>query len=49
MYNFSLLIESVLSGLSITRWNTFPRVREISSLDHLAFVAHTSVMLALLS
>lgn len=49
MYQFSPLIESVLSGLSITRWNTFPRVREITALDHLAFVAHVSVMIALLS
>lgn len=49
MYQFSPLIESVLSGLSITRWNTFPRVREITSLDHLAFIAHTSILLALLS
>lgn len=49
MYNFPPLIESVLSGLSITRWNTFPRVQEITSLDHLAFVAHISVMIALRS
>ncbi len=40
------LIESILSGLSIFRWNTFPRLRDISSLDHLTFVAHIAVLLA---
>ncbi len=36
----------ILSGLSIYRWNTFPRLREINTLDHLAFVAHISILLA---
>lgn len=40
------LTESILSGLSIFRWNTFPRLRDISALDHLTFVAHIAVLLA---
>lgn len=40
------LIDHVLSGLSIYRWNTFPRLREITSLDHLIFVAHIAVLIA---
>ena len=40
------LLSHVFRGLSIYRWNTFPRLREISSLDHLAFVAHVAVTLA---
>jgi len=42
------LIDHVLSGLSIYRWNTFPRLRELTSLDHLTFVAHISLLIALL-
>lgn len=41
------LISHILSGLSITRWNTFPRLREITSLDHLTFVGHIAVLIAL--
>ena len=39
-------IESFLSGLSIFRWNTFPRLREITALDHLIFVAHIAILIA---
>lgn len=49
MYQFQKLIHAVTSGLSIMRWNTFPRTREITTLDHLAFVAHVSIILALSS
>ena len=49
MYQFDELIHAVTSGLSITRWNTFPRTREITTLDHSAFVAHVSIILALSS
>lgn len=40
------LLSHVFRGLSIYRWNTFPRLREISSLDHLAFVSHVAITLA---
>ena len=40
------LIDKILSWLSIFRWNTFPRLRDISSLDHLTFVAHIALLLA---
>ena len=46
--NSSSLIDLIFRGLSIYRWNTFPRLREISALDHLAFVAHISLLLAFL-
>lgn len=39
-------IDSILSGLSIFRWNTFPRTREITALDHLSFVAHIAFLIA---
>lgn len=44
---YHLLIDRVLSGLNIIRWNTFPRVREVTALDHLVFVAHVSILFAL--
>lgn len=40
------LIDHILSWLSILRWNTFPRLRELSALDHLTFVAHISILIA---
>ncbi len=40
------LIDLILSGLSIFRWNTFPRVRSITTLDHLGFVCHIAIFLA---
>lgn len=40
------IIDLILSDLSITRWNTFPRLREINTLDHLGFVAHIAVLVA---
>ncbi len=38
-------IPLILSGLSIHRWNTFPRLRTITALDHLTFVAHIGLLL----
>lgn len=43
-----ILLEKAFSGLSIQRWNNFPRLRPISALDHLAFVAHIGIILILL-
>lgn len=40
------LIDLILSGLSIFRWNTFPHVRSITALDHLGFVCHISLLIA---
>ncbi len=40
------LIDLILSWLSIFRWNTFPRLRSITALDHLGFVAHIAIILA---
>lgn len=42
----SNLINPILRGLSIYRWNTFPRAREITILDHLTFVAHISMIIS---
>jgi putative hydrolases of HD superfamily len=42
----SPLIDLLLSGLSIYRWNNFPRVRNITALDHLGFIAHIALLLA---
>lgn len=38
-------IPLILSGLSIHRWNTFPRLRTVTALDHLTFVAHIGLLL----
>ena len=43
--NEAILIDLIISGLSIFRWNTFPRVRNITTLDHLWFVAHISLLI----
>ena len=40
------IIDLILSGLSIFRWNTFPRVQSITALDHLGFVCHISLLIA---
>ncbi len=38
-------VAHILTGLSIHRWNTFPRLRTITALDHLSFVAHIGLLL----
>lgn len=40
------LINTITLGLSITRWNTFPRLQIYTSLDHIAFVCHVALTLA---
>ncbi len=40
------LLSLIFRWLSIYRWNTFPRLRDISSLDHLSFVAHIAITLS---
>ena len=40
------LIPHILSGISITRWNTFPRLQTYTTLDHLAFVIHICLTLS---
>ena len=40
------LIPHILSGISITRWNTFPRLQTYTTLDHLAFVVHICLTLS---
>ncbi len=42
----SKIINLILSGLSIFRWNTFPRVQGITALDHLGFICHISLLIA---
>ena len=42
----SPIIPLILSGLSITRWNTFPRIQTYTTLDHLAFTIHIALTLA---
>ncbi len=44
----SPIIALILSGLSITRWNTFPRIQTYTTLDHLAFTTHIALTLAAL-
>lgn len=40
------LIDNIILGLSVTRWNTFPRLQIYTSLDHIAFVCHVALTLA---
>lgn len=46
MESRSPIIALILSGLSITRWNTFPRIQTYTTLDHLAFATHIALTLA---
>ncbi len=45
MFPENPLIPLFLRGLSIQRWNTFPRLQNITTLDHLGFVAHIGILL----
>lgn len=39
-------LSLVFRGLSIYRWNNFPRIEQVSTTDNLAFTLHTIILLA---
>lgn len=43
---WTLLKLMLTSGLSIKRWNNFPRIEEISHLDNVGFILHIAMFLA---
>lgn len=40
------LVDLVFRSLSIYRWNNFPRIEEVTTLDHTGFSLHISLLLA---
>ncbi|EKD29628.1 MAG: hypothetical protein ACD_78C00332G0003 [uncultured bacterium (gcode 4)] len=39
-------IALAFRGLSVYRWNNFPRIEQVSATDHIAFSLHISILLA---